>query len=172
MKILQLIKHIFIKKKGGRRFENYIYRFFKDSTEFDILEKHPFIEGMKSRDDNNPDFKFKDKRSGKVFLVECKWRPQWNKENGEEKTFLKRDKIIHYKQIQRITKYKLFIALGIGKKTKKGEEIHPNELYFFPIDLLNEKYPYIRKAYLIENKKQHDFKYKHPKFFPDDNNLK
>ena len=153
--------------------ENFICKYFLDSREFD-LKKRPgeFIEGIKSEEDNLPDCKFMDKRSGKIFWVECKWRPKWNKENEVEKTFFKTNKIEYYKKAQERTKYKVFIALGIGCDEEENDTLKPEELYFFPINMFNTRYKYIRKEYLIDNNTLHNFKYKKPKFFPDNDNLK
>lgn len=156
----------------SRKFEIFICKYFKDSGEFDLLRRpNEYIKGIKSEEDTYPDCKLKDKRSNKTFWVECKWRPEWNKRDEEEVTFFEKDKIEFYKKIQKEGGYKIFIALGIGIGEETIEELRPRELYFFPLNMFS-KYIHIRKRYLVENDRQHNFKYCKPKFFTNGNDLK
>lgn len=151
-----------------RKFEIFIGKYFKDSGDFDLMKKpHEYVEGLKAEEDDLPDFKFRDKRSGKVFWVECKWRPKWN----IEKTFFNKDKIKFYQHFQKKDGHKIFIALGIGKEIETEDKLKPKELYFFPVNMLSD-YVFLRKSYLIKGDRQHNFKYKKPKFFQAYHDLK
>ena len=172
-------RYVHDKNAPSRKFEIYILRYFVNSGEFDLLKKpHEHLEGLKSEDDNLPDCKFRDKRSGKQFWVECKWRIDWKEFNGKKASFFKKGNIDFYRKIQRQTKYKVFIALGIGKSELYGETedmLYPRALYFFPLDYFNKEtgdYYYVPQSFLHQRKRMHLFKYKKPKFFADTNELK
>ena len=159
----------------ARKFEIYVGRYFSNSGDFVVLRTpSQRIDGMKSKQDNLPDYQFEDKRSGKRFLVECKWRPDWIYINGEKTVLFNSNHINLYKKTQMGCGERVFIALGVGKSEnilETEEELYPREFYFFPIGMFAGK-DYIRQKYLLKNNRMHQFKYKHPKYFPDTGDLK
>ena len=154
----------------GRKFERYIVNYFVESGAYDIERQPREWTKHKSKEDNEPDCRFKDKASGKRFWVECKWRVNWKILHGKKIVFFRKDSINYYKEIQQQTKYKTFIALGIGKSNLFGETLkilNPKELYFFPIDYVIKtegNYYYIPQSFLLQRNRMHLFKYKKPKF--------
>ncbi len=159
----------------ARKFEIYVGRYFSNSGDFVILRTpSQRIDGLKSRQDNLPDYYFEDKRSGKRFLVECKWRPGWRFINSDKTVLFNPNQISLYKRTQITLGEKVFIALGVGKAeniVETEQELFPREFYFFPVDMFAGR-DYIRQKYLLNNNRMHQFKYKKPKYFPDTNDLK
>ena len=61
----------------GKAFENYALEFLFPREDFDFLERVPEYTSNKKHfalNALNPDFKFKDKKTGRVFFVEVKFR--------------------------------------------------------------------------------------------------
>ena len=168
--ILNKIRCIMLDKPA--KFEIFIGKYFKNSGEFDVIRApRTIIPGLKSTEDNLPDFKFADKRSGKEFWVECKWRPRWYYKDDSKALFFKPGLIKLYKKIQRESDKKIFLALGIGVYKNSQDTLNPRELYFFPLNMFADL-NYIRQSYLLRNDRMHKFRFKKPKFFPQTNDLR
>lgn len=68
----------------GKAFENYALEFLFPREDFDFLERVPEYTSNKKHfalNALNPDFKFKDKTTGRVFFVEVKFRGRCKKSN-------------------------------------------------------------------------------------------
>ncbi|MFA5997480.1 MAG: DUF6804 family protein [Candidatus Paceibacterota bacterium] len=100
--------------------------------------------------DANPDFVFREKRTGKVFAVECKYRADfveanswgwgvwWNKAQG--------DRYLKYSQQENIPVY---IAVGV-----EGNPKNPKYIGYIPIEVIQKQYFKFIPAKVIE---QHSF---------------
>lgn len=115
--------------KIGKTFEDYaLYLFPEDS--FNIIHKTvgcADLNGRYTEDCVYPDYKFRDRRTGKEFWVECKYRSHRGEKGSIEwtdPTHLQR-----YKRIRRETGTKVYVLIGLG-----GTPDEPNELLFFDLD--------------------------------------
>ena len=117
----------------GEEFEEYVRKYIFPMSDYDLVQRThnynsnnvDFIESCL-----NPDFKFRDKKNGKEFYVEAKWRSGvYNKENKIE--WCKEKQLKRYKAIDN-NENRVFIVLGFGDKPSK-----PDEIILFPISGCN-----------------------------------
>jgi hypothetical protein len=121
--------------KKGEEFENYVENNLFPEKYFILLSKTHNYETNNKRyveDSLKPDLKFKDKKTGKIFYVECKYRSKlyddkfhWAKNDGQ---------FNRYKDIESNENTETFIAMGLG-----GTPDNPDEIYLMPLKEI--KYP-------------------------------
>src|SRR5690606_14510667 len=78
----------------------------------------------------NPDFKFRDKKSGKEFYVEAKWRAGYYT-RGNKIQWCNQNQLNRYKKLDK-AEVPVFIALGMGDNPK-----YPDEIIIFPVSKCN-----------------------------------
>jgi len=121
--------------KKGARFERYVTTLFpepefvihdrtRDNAKF--LDRHVESDGC-------PDLVFRNKKTGKLFAVECKWRGKWayNK-NGGLGIWWKPYQAERYAAYGKESGMPVFVAFGIGGTPEK-----PKEVYFLEADRLH-----------------------------------
>ncbi|MFA6618858.1 MAG: hypothetical protein WCT23_07310 [Candidatus Neomarinimicrobiota bacterium] len=117
----------------GEEFEEYVRKFIFPISDYDLIHKtHDFNSnnGDYVESSLKPDFKFRDKKSGKEFYVEAKWRSGvYNRENKIE--WCNEKQLRRYKAIDK-NENKVYIVLGFGDKP-----IKPEEIVLFPISSCN-----------------------------------
>tara|TARA_R110002049_G_C8847069_1_gene536939 strand:+ start:22 stop:540 length:519 start_codon:yes stop_codon:yes gene_type:complete len=117
----------------GEEFEEYVRKYIFPISDYDLIHKtHDFNSnnGDYVESSLKPDFKFRDKKSGKEFYVEAKWRSGiYNRENKIE--WCNEKQLRRYKAIDK-NENKVFIVLGFGDKP-----IKPEEIVLFPISGCN-----------------------------------
>lgn len=118
----------------GAAFEKYIATVFPAQSYNIKTRTHDSSKflGRYVETDVDPDFVFQDKKTGKSFAVECKWRKGWMKNDklGQVLSWdaWKGGKYISYGQRNRMP---VFVAFGIG-----GTPDKPAETYFLKAEQL------------------------------------
>lgn len=110
---------------AGESFENYIRNYLFTERHYELLQK---THGYRSPKKNyvpsaDPDFKFRDRRNGKIFYIEAKYRKSFFK---GQVTWCTERQLQHYQQCNR--EYPVFILLGVG-----GSPIHPAFASLIPL---------------------------------------
>lgn len=117
----------------GEEFEEYVRKFIFTISTYDLIHKtHDYNSNNRDYVESSlkPDFKFRDKKSGKEFFVEAKWRKGiYNRENKIE--WCNQKQLRRYKAIDK-NENKVFVILGFGDKP-----IKPEEIVLFPISGCN-----------------------------------
>jgi hypothetical protein len=95
----------------GEKFEHYIRKYLFTQSHYELLQK---THGYKNKNKNyvpsaDPDFKFRDRRTGKIFYVEAKFRTAFFK--GQVSWCTGRQ-LYNYQQRNRESK--VFVLLGVG----------------------------------------------------------
>ena len=131
--------------KRGKQFEDWALYLFPAES-FNIIHKTvggADLDGRYTEDCIYPDYKFRDRATGKEFWVECKYRSH----RGEKGSLEWTDQIHlqRYKRIRKETGIPVFILIGLG-----GYPDDPEELLFFNLD----KAPYATLFYSIQSDMQ------------------
>jgi hypothetical protein len=117
----------------GEAFEDYVRNKIFPKTDYDLVHRtHNYNSnnGDYVESSLKPDFKFRDKKNGKEFNVEVKWRMGvYNRENKIE--WCNDKQLKRYKAIDK-NESKVFIVLGFGDKPTV-----PKEIVLFPISGCN-----------------------------------
>ena len=113
----------------GERFERYVRKFVFPMKYYDLVHKtHDFNsnDGDYVESSLKPDFKLRDKKTGREFYVEVKWRKgEYNEENKIQ--WCNNDQLRRYKQVSK-NENKVFVLMGIGSSPTQ-----PKEIVLFPI---------------------------------------
>jgi len=113
----------------GKAFEDYALRLFPREN-FNIIHKTvggADLDGRFTEDCVYPDYKFRDRTTGRTFWVECKYRSRRNERGSISWT--DPDHLQKYKKIRRETRTPVYVLVGVG-----GSPDHPDELLFFDLD--------------------------------------
>lgn len=114
----------------GHRFEDYVAALFPPHHWVVVDRTRDFSKslGRFVESDTNPDFMFRDVKTGKAFAVECKFRSylykggiSWDREKGER-----------YHAYGAKHAAPVFVAIGLGGSPKK-----PERLFMCPLEKLN-----------------------------------
>jgi len=110
----------------GQKFENYVDRLLFPHSRYDCLEKsHEFIyRGRYIYSNLNPDFKFRDRETGYVFWVECKYRSCID---GDKLEWCNYDQLVRYNNIAK--QCPVYVLIGNG-----GVPSNPDYLFLLPIE--------------------------------------
>lgn len=113
----------------GESFESYARKYLFTERHFELLQK---THGYRSPKKNfvpstDPDFKFRDKRNGKIFFVEAKYRKSFFK---GQVTWCTGNQLLSYQQRNR--ECPVFILLGVG-----GNPDHPAFVSLIPLKQAN-----------------------------------
>ncbi|MDC8000113.1 hypothetical protein POV26_03625 [Aequorivita todarodis] len=113
----------------GEAFEEYVRKYIFPKSDYDLVHRtHDYNanNGDYIESSLKPDFKFRDKKNGKEFYVEVKWRMGiYNRENKIE--WCNPKQLKRYKAIDK-NESAVFIVLGFGDKATK-----PKEIVLFPV---------------------------------------
>lgn len=119
-------------KEKGNSFEDYVANLFKDRNVFSVLEWNQgqtSSEGVYAENDKNPDFKIQQTLSDGfklTYWVECKYR---NHFDSADCIVIKNYQLSRYRKIQRESRRKILVAVGIGKEPNS-----PSQFYLIPLD--------------------------------------
>lgn len=122
-------------KEKGNNFEDFVANLFKDRSVFSVLEWNQgqtSSEGVYAENDKNPDFKIQQTLADGfklTYWVECKYR---NHFDGSDCIVIKNYQLSRYRQIQRESRRKVLIAVGIGKEPNS-----PSQFYLIPLDSIS-----------------------------------
>lgn len=117
----------------GEAFEEYIRQFTLPTKDYDLLHKtHDYNNNKKDFVESSlyPDYLFRDKRTGKEFFVEVKFRNGFY-DNKNMISWCNYNQLKRYKEIDEQGK-KVFIVLGLGDYPKR-----PHALFLFPLSGCN-----------------------------------
>lgn len=100
----------------GEKFERYARKFLFTGNRYELLQK---THGYKSKNKNfvlsvDPDFKFRDRNSGRIFYVEAKYRSSFFK---GQVTWCTEKQLSHYRQ--RNNELPVFVLLGTGGRPEQ-----------------------------------------------------
>lgn len=122
----EIIDHI---KKKGDDFEKYVVQKFSPKY-FNVKEwaGDKYVNGIYADTTLQPDLmmEFRLRNKKEVFSVECKWR---NAFTNDKVHIAYKDQFQRYKNFSEQRQLPVFIALGIGGKASK-----PQDLYIIPLD--------------------------------------
>ncbi|MDO8571123.1 MAG: hypothetical protein Q7R79_00400 [bacterium] len=115
----------------GTRFEQYVSTLFPE-PEFVIQDRTRDISKFLNRrveSDAHPDFVFRNKKTGKSFAVECKWRAHWSRgRSGEPGLWWSLPQWERYCVFEKESDMPVYVAFGIGGTPQKPKEVHFLEL--------------------------------------------
>jgi len=125
----------------GEAFEKYIrnHLFIKDK--FKILHRsHDYATNKNDYIDDSklPDFKFREKRTGKEFWVEAKYRSTYYEDKVE---WCKPFQLKRYKEIDE--ELPVYITLGLG-----GEPDSPDQVFLIPLKDIPSSYTKLFRSFL------------------------
>lgn len=129
--------------RKGNRFERYVTSLFPEPEyviESMTRDVSKFLD-RRIESDMNPDFVFRNQKTGKKFAVECKWRGQWFKGKPENGIWWNLRQGNRYIQFERESGIPTYIALGIGGSPEK-----PKEVYFLEAGKL--QYPFLKQSFV------------------------
>ena len=118
--------------KGGR-FESFVSEEIFNDILFDLIEMtrdfHSNSERFEERS-VNPDFRFRDKRTGEEFWIEAKYRNGlFKNEKGQDVCEIcKPWQLTRYKEVEKSTGKKVYICLGIG-----DDPLFPKTVHLIPV---------------------------------------
>ncbi|MCL7411107.1 MAG: hypothetical protein M8350_04765 [Methanosarcinaceae archaeon] len=113
----------------GSRFEKFISEEIFIDKLFDLVEMTRDFDSNSERFEErsmNPDFRFRDKRTGEEFWIEAKYRiGLFRNKNGQFVCEIcKSWQLDRYKEVEKSSKKKVYICLGIGEDPRFPETIH------------------------------------------------
>jgi hypothetical protein len=126
----------------GNRFERYVLTLFPEKdfiVEDSTCDASKFL-GRHVESDTHPDFILRERKSGKSFAVECKWRGNWIQGKGPEPGLwwnLKQGS--RYLAFQESARIPVYVVFGIG-----GTPDKPKEIYFLPASEL--KWAFLKQS--------------------------
>lgn len=113
----------------GTRFESFVSKEIFIDKLFDLVEMTRDFDSNSERFEErsmNPDFCFRDKRTGDEFWIEAKYRNGLfkNKKGQFVCEICKPWQLNRYKEVEKSTGKKVYICLGIGEDPRLPETIH------------------------------------------------
>ncbi|ABO34838.1 hypothetical protein MmarC5_0524 [Methanococcus maripaludis C5] len=113
----------------GKNFESYVMDNFFPKENFDLLHVTPDAETNEKRyveSSRKPDLQFRDKKTGKIFYVECKYRSRlfnekyvWAKNTEQAE---------RYRNIEYLEEIPVYIAMGL-----MGTSDNPKKVFLMPL---------------------------------------
>ncbi|WP_299116872.1 hypothetical protein [uncultured Winogradskyella sp.] len=102
----------------GELFEEFILENVFNPKDYDILEKsHPYNDKYYVLSNNNPDYKFKCKKTNRIFWIECKFKNEYNM--YDDFLEFKESQFKRYKKL----KEPVFYIIGTGVYVQCVEEL-------------------------------------------------
>lgn len=130
--------------KQGEAFENVVQDLIFSQFHYDLVERtHNYDQNQKRfvESSRNPDFKFREKKSGQEFYVEAKYRSGFNE---DEKLILFKEKQFKRFQVLNSIEHPVFVIVGIGGP--------PSQPFFISLIALSElKYPTPFKSIILNH---------------------
>lgn len=113
----------------GSRFEGFVLEEIFNEKLFDLVEMTRDFKSDSERFEErsmNPDFRFRDKRTGEEFWIEAKYRSGlFKNEKGQEVCEIcKPQQLSRYKEVEISTRKKVYICLGLGEDPRYPETVH------------------------------------------------
>jgi len=113
----------------GTRFEKFVEEEVFTDVLFDLVEKTQSFESNSKRFEErslNPDFLFRDKRTGEEFWIEAKYRKSLfrNKKGQEVCEICTPQQLNRYKAVEKNTNKKVYILLGLGEDPRSPDTVH------------------------------------------------
>ena len=114
--------------KGGR-FENFVFDEIFNDKLFGLIEMTRDFDSNSKRFEErsmNPDFCFRDKRTGDEFWIEAKYRSGMfkNKKGQNVCEICKPWQLERYKEVEKSSGKKVYICLGLGDDPRYPETVH------------------------------------------------
>ena len=134
----------------GEAFENFVAEKLFPDNRFILTHRTPSFEMNNKRfceSSLKPDLGFRDKKTGKEFYVECKFRGSLN-EDGKYNWTKDKDQANRYRNIQKNENKQVFVAMGLG-----GMSDDPRNIFLVPIDEIKylELYPSVLQNWEVYN---------------------
>lgn len=113
----------------GSRFESFVSNEIFTDKLFDLVEMTRDFDSNSERFEErsmNPDFLFRDKRTGEEFWVEAKYRNGLfkNKRGQMVCEICKPWQLDRYKEVEKVSGKKVYVCLGIGEDPRYPETVH------------------------------------------------
>lgn len=132
----------------GTLFEQYISKIFAE-PDFVVVNRTRDMTKFSNRlveSDRDPDFVFRNQKTGRAFAVECKWRAKWYKDkNGNFGIHWGLHRCDNYISYGEKFKIPVLVAFGIGGLPEK-----PREVYFLDSQLLH--YSFLKQSLIRSGK--------------------
>ncbi len=136
--------------KMGLEFERYSLALFPES-EWAVIDVSKDQIGKTKRrieSQKNPDMTLRNIRSGKSFIIECKYRSKFRKGiNSEVVKWAEDYQMKNYAVFQKEKNLPFYVLLGIG-----GTPASPKQLFLIPFEKI--KYKWLSKEYLKKYERQ------------------
>lgn len=116
--------------KGGR-FEKFVLDEIFNDKLFDLVEMTPDFSSKRFEERSmNPDFCFRDKRTGEEFWIEAKYRKGlFRNGNGDVVCEIcNLSQLYRYREVENSTGKRVYICLGIGK-----DPLNPDTVHLIPV---------------------------------------
>lgn len=131
----------------GSRFEKFVLNEIFNDILFDLIEMTRDFDSNSERFEErsmNPDFCFRDRRTGEEFWIEAKYRKGLfkNKKGQDVCEICKPWQLNRYNEVEKSTGKKVYICLGIG-----GDPLFPETVHLIPI---TDAYPQLFPSRLKE----------------------
>lgn len=136
----------------GIAFEQHVATLFPPEK-YTIVDRTRDISKFADRtveSDSHPDFVFRNKETGKVFAVECKYASRWYESKGTLGFMLKKYQLDNYRRYASERGIPVYMALGIGGIPKK-----PKEAHFVPLEWI--KYDFVYQSLVRGGMKAGEF---------------
>ncbi|ABO35251.1 hypothetical protein MmarC5_0945 [Methanococcus maripaludis C5] len=135
----------------GEAFENFVAEELFPDHHFVLTHMTPnFAVNSKRYCESSlkPDLGFRDKKTGKEFYVECKFRGSLT-EDGKYDWTKDKNQANRYRNIQKDENKQVFVAMGLG-----GMSNNPRNIFLVPIDEIKylEIYPSVLRNWEVSNK--------------------
>lgn len=133
------------RRKQGLPFEKYMVSRFKETSTLLHWTSDKIIDDVMAPDITDPDLLFRDKATGQLFAVECKWHYS---KIDERSVILAsyRKQLDRYRSYQTEKMIPVFIAVGIGESGSDIDKLFVVPLHQIPADsytmTLKELEPY------------------------------
>lgn len=118
----------------GVRFEQYVSTLFP-ASDYEIENRTRDISKFSKRrvrSDMDPDFVFRNKKDGRLFAVECKWRAKWAGDSIKGfGLYWNLEQAARYKDFGIRNQMPVFVCFGISGRPDK-----PREVYSLPLEEL------------------------------------
>ncbi|MBA2861609.1 hypothetical protein [Methanococcus maripaludis] len=134
----------------GEAFENFVAEQLFPDHHFVLTHMTPnFAMNSKRYCESSlkPDLGFRDKKTGKEFYVECKFRGGLT-EDGKYSWTKDKDQANRYRDIQKDENKQVFVAMGLG-----GMSNNPRNIFLVPLDEIKylELYPSVLRNWEVYN---------------------
>lgn len=138
--------------RKGMSFEQYVFELFPEDR-FDAVDRTRDISkysGRKVESDSYPDLLFRNKKTGDLLAIECKFASKWHYKGDVDGIYLREYQLENYRSYSAERNIPVYIAFGIGGIPEK-----PKEVYFVPLEWI--KYDFVYRSLIMKGKKAEEF---------------